>query len=114
MNLLTRRSERRFWSDRIADQMMGTAPNSRMMATPGVTKAQPVNCSEEKIRRCTARDRLPGPARRSRGGRMVAVTSAPGRQHLVDLLGRRVQGGLGLGLAQQHRDHHVAEDRRDL
>src|ERR1700744_1979275 len=114
MNLLAPPSELRFWKDRMADQMMGTAPNNRMMATPGVTKAQPVNCSDENTRRGTARDRLPGPARRwSRGGRMVAVTSAPG-QHLVDLLGRGVQGGLRLRLAPQHRTHHVAEGRGEL
>ncbi len=39
------------WKDKIADQTIGAAPNKTMMAAPGVTNAQPLNCSESSTRR---------------------------------------------------------------
>ena len=48
----------------IADQTIGTAPNSRMIATPGVTKAQPANCSERRHPAAAP----PGPRRDARAG----------------------------------------------
>src|ERR1039458_10085974 len=96
----------------IADQTIGTAQNSRMIATPGVTNAQPANCSEATTLRRRVdpggrppppppprpapsggkppRLRPPRPRRSSASG---TATSARG-QDLVDLLRRGAQGRL--------------------
>src|SRR5580704_9837455 len=102
------------WNDITADQTIGTAPKSRMIATPGVTKAQPVNCSDARGRRRAPRDG--GASKRLRRSRAAgAVTSAVrGRERLVDLLRRTGERGLRLALAQEHRHDHVAEYLGDL
>src|SRR5438067_7484153 len=95
-----------------ADQTTGTAPNSRMVATPGVTKAHPVKCSELVTR---ARALAAALSRRRRSEASDAATSLIRvGENLVDLLGGAVQRGRGLALAEQHRDDHGAEYLGDL
>src|SRR5487761_861040 len=97
------------WKDMTADQMIGTAPKSTMMAAPGVAKAHPANCSG-------AAGRLRPPvacAGRRRSNARGAVMSAR-CQHLIDLLCRGGECGLRLALAEQDGHVHVAEDLGDL
>src|SRR5690348_5969369 len=102
-----------------ADQTTGTAPNSRMIATPGVTNAHPVKCSE----RVTRARALAAALRRRRLSEASDVAASLVRdatllvrvgENLVHLLRGAVQRGRGLALAEQHRDHHVAEHLGDL
>src|SRR5690242_14845021 len=104
----------------MADQTIGTAPNSRMIATPGVMKAHPVSCSDLLGRRRpvlagTGRPR-PGPVVRLRRSRTegAATSAVRAGERLVDLLRRAGERGLRLALAQEHRHDHGAEYLGDL
>src|ERR1700722_19559364 len=95
---------------------MGTAPNSTMITTPGVTNAHPVKCSDDSIRRSTPGRPGCGRPRPGRPRWEACAADAATRfcQGRVDLRGGTGAGRVRLALSEQHGDDHVAEDGRDL
>src|SRR5215472_433255 len=105
------------WNDITADHTIGTAPNRTMIATPGVTNAQPVSWSEATALRTGCGRPRPGPGCRPirrRPAMVPRTVMSAGRQDLIDLLRRGCQRGLWLAAAEQDRHDHGAQDLGNL
>src|SRR5579859_2986966 len=84
-----------------------------MITTPGVTKPQPVKCSDP-VTRALARAAAAGVRRRRTDAEGAATLLVRVGEDLVHLLRGAVQRRRWLALAEQNRDDHVAQDLGDL